>query len=262
MLIRIVFVILVFIFIVNCSIFPYTSSKVKTLFKNIKNRQKQKLDLNTPPYIIINIPSYEMFLHNRGKNSKYNIRIGKPSKPTDLGNGIIVQKIVNPVFRYTIGEQAGEIITKSRIYDTPNGKLLKIIPMPYEKMRSLEPMINGKRNGQMIHSTTNSETIGFAWSSGCVGLNIDDMLELYPKVNLYTKISVKYEVIKYTPKTIILYQDIYKLKPDLYSEIKQKIPSQIFSKLDPVKIRKLQSDYNNSAYQKTSTVIPLRQLEL
>ncbi|MCK5684876.1 L,D-transpeptidase [bacterium] len=261
MLNKIILIILVFIFI-NSSVFPFTPGKIKTLFTKIKKAHDKKLILNTPSYIVINIPSYELFLHNQGVISKYNIRIGKQSKPTDIGNGVIVKKISNPVFRYTIGENTGEIITKSRIYDTPNGKLLKVIPMPYERMRSLEPMINGKRNGQMIHSTTNSETIGFAWSSGCIGLTIKDMLELYPKIILYTKIAIKYEVIKYTGKAIILYQDIYNLKPDLFTEIKQKIPPEKFMKLDPIKLKKLQDDYNMVKYVKTATVIPLRQLEL
>ena len=73
---------------------------------------------------------------------------------------------------------------------------------------------------------------------------------------------IKEDDIKYIPKAIILYQDIYKLKPDLNTEIKQKIPLEIFSKLDPGKIRKLQTDYNNGSYLKTATVIPLQQLKL
>lgn len=235
-----------------------TQTDVSKIFLKIKDKQNKFF---AAPKIIVNLPSYELFFIIADKVESYPVRIGKKSHPTEIGKGYIINKIRKPVFRYTIGDNAGEVITQSRIYDQPNGKLIKVIPMPYEDMRSLEPYINGKRNGQMIHSTTNSETIGYPWSSGCIGLKIDDMLKLYEKVPLHTELEIRYDVLRYNENTLLLYADVYNRKPDILSRMKSIIPQEQYRKLDQEKLKKLSRDYHSGMYLKTVTEIPLRQLQ-
>ncbi len=165
--------------------------------------------------IYINIPSFTLKLISGGEcEKKYKIRVGKLASKTITGVGSVTKKFKTSYFRYSSGEQKGEIIRYSNIRNSFNGKIVKRIKIPYDKIKGLELEINGVVTGQIIHATTNPETIGHACSSGCVGLCIEDMLDLYDKVKVGTKILIEYNLVEYHDGCFYFYPDIYNYKPD------------------------------------------------
>ena len=126
---------------------------------------------------MINLPAYTLSLYKgRTLVTSYPCRVGKPKTPTHIGHGIISDKRERVIFRYLSGEKKGQIIIYS--YLDPLGTTIK---MPYDKMRALGMLINNHDN-QVIHATTDFWTVGTAKSHGCVGLTIEDMLDLFEKV--------------------------------------------------------------------------------
>ena len=173
--------------------------------------------------IYVNIPSFTLRLISGGVcEKKYKIRVGKPASKTITGIGSITRKFKTSYFRYASGPQQGEIIRYSNIRSSYNGKIVKRIKIPYDKIRGLELEINGEVTGQIIHATTNPETLGHACSSGCVGMSIEDMLDLYGRKKPGTKVLIEYNPVEYHDGIFYFYGDIYKLNPD-YSEILEEI---------------------------------------
>ena len=86
-----------------------------------------------------------------------------------------------------------------------DGKVTKMPRIPW-----LEPTIDGRRLGQLIHPTTNVGTLGKAYSNGCVGTSEATGWYLYFHAPLGTKVLFRYdlEVIEEQGDTIRL-KDIY-----------------------------------------------------
>jgi len=76
----------------------------------------------------------------------------------------------------------------------------------------IEPAINGIRYGVMIHPTTNPETLGKAYSHGCIGTNEKDAWTIYYNAPKGTKVIFRYDlkVLNEKGDTIVL-NDIYHL---------------------------------------------------
>lgn len=173
--------------------------------------------------IYVNIPSFTLRLIAGGVcEKKYKIRVGKLDKKTITGLGSVTRKFKTSYFRYSSGPQQGEIIRYSNIRSSYNGKIVKRIKIPYDKIRGLELEINGVVTGQIIHATTNPETLGHACSSGCIGMSIEDMLDLYARVKPGTKVLIEYNPVEYSDGVFQFYPDVYKLNPD-YSEMIEEI---------------------------------------
>jgi L,D-transpeptidase ErfK/SrfK len=70
----------------------------------------------------------------------------------------------------------------------------------------LEPSLNGQLWGQLIHPTTNPETLGKAYSNGCVGTSEQDAWRLYFYAPIGTKVVIRYDrlVINSTGDTTLL----------------------------------------------------------
>lgn len=115
---------------------------------------------------------------------EFSVGVGKKTVPTPVGRGIVYEKRKQPVFRYTIGPDAGKIIRYSKLKD---GRVIKV---PYEKMRALGIFINGT-DKNAIHSTTEEDSIGQAISKGCIRMRIDDMLIFFPRVLKCCRINIK-----------------------------------------------------------------------
>lgn len=86
-----------------------------------------------------------------------------------------------------------------------DGKTTRMPMIPW-----LEPEINGVRLGQMIHPTTNPETLGRAYSNGCVGCSESDAWRLYYYAPVGTRVEIRYDLTTVGPEgdTIHL-PDIY-----------------------------------------------------
>lgn len=87
---------------------------------------------------------------------------------TPSGNGKIIRVWRRPK---SVNLHTGETYVVTRRDD---GRITRMPAIP-----SLEPEINGRRTGKMIHATTNPVTLGTAYSHGCVGVSEADMWFVY-----------------------------------------------------------------------------------
>ena len=162
------------------------------------------IDINIPAcelVVIVNEESIFSFPVRVGRNErKYLAMAGtRVDLRTQAGNGKIIRvnkrpKFVNPV--------------NNRPYyqtrrDDGHYTSLPIIPW-------LEPEINGQRFGQLIHPTTNEETLGRAYSNGCIGTSEADGWRLYYYAPLGARIRIRYDLVDYGPEgEMFIYPDIY-----------------------------------------------------
>lgn len=58
----------------------------------------------------------------------------------------------------------------------------------------IETEVNGIRNGQMIHPTTNPKSLGRAYSNGCIGTSEADAWIVYYHAPLGTKLEIRYDL--------------------------------------------------------------------
>lgn len=147
-------------------------------------------------HLDINIPEFKLRIY---KDSSllyiFPIRVGKNTKKylamvdktTDLrtksGSGKIVRHEKDPDFYNPVNHE--------RFYTTirDDNKTTLMPQIPW-----IETEINGVRNGQMIHPTTNPETLGKASSNGCIGTRESDAWIIYYYAPLETRITIRYHL--------------------------------------------------------------------
>lgn len=163
-------------------------------------------------HLEINIPEFKLqiiqdgrelynFLVRVGRNDKVYMAMAK--REVDMrtmpGKGEIIRVNKNPAF---INPQ-----NNLRYYTTKrdDGKRTSLPAIPW-----LEPAIEGRRIGQLIHPTTNLETLGKAISNGCIGLRESDAWIVYYYAPIGTKVHFKYELERLNNKGETLrFKDIY-----------------------------------------------------
>ncbi len=144
----------------------------------------------------VNIPEFKLRIYQDtcllftfpvrvGKNAKKYLAMG--DKITDLrtltGNGKIIRLERNPKF-YNPVDHKRFYVTKR---DDNKTTLMPQIPW-------IETEIDGVRNGQMIHPTTNPKTLGNASSNGCIGTRESDAWIIYYYAPLGTMITIRYDL--------------------------------------------------------------------
>jgi len=162
----------------------------------------------------INIPEFKLRIYEgTALLYEFPIRVGKNEKKylemsgriqdlrTKIGNGLIVNHIRNP--RYFNPVNNHEYFVTKR----DDERLTKLPQIPF-----IETEINGLRNGQLIHPTTNPITLGKAYSNGCIGTNESDAWIIYYYAPIGTKIKIRYDlnVSTYNGEDMVLY-DIYNI---------------------------------------------------
>jgi len=165
--------------------------------------------------IDVNIPEFKLRIIERdtvkyaftvrvGKNESKYLKTAKRtvSLQTPIGEGEIVRVERNPIF---VNPVTGERYTTTK-RDDGNYTMMPQIPW-------LEPAISGRRPGSLIHPTTNPQTLGKAYSNGCVGTGEGDAWRIYYHAPVGTKVKFRYdlEAVDEEGKTIQL-RDIYHLK--------------------------------------------------
>ena len=145
----------------------------------------------------LNIPEFRLRIIQNGKELyKFPVRVGKAGKKymemsktsvdmrTQPGIGEIIRVNKNPTFKNPV--------TNSKYFRTnrDDGKNTALPAIPW-----LEPSINGRSLGQLIHPTTNLKTLDRASSNGCIGLRESDSWIVYYYAPLGTKVVFKYELI-------------------------------------------------------------------
>jgi len=154
---------------------------------------KQKL---TSTILDVNIPEFKLRIIQNGDTLLIcPVRVGRNTEEYLA----VAKHIVN--LRTPVGK--GEIVriakipymmnpTTGRKYDSTcrdDGRYTKMPVIPW-----LEPSINGILYGAMIHPTTNPETLGRAFSHGCVGTNEADAWTIYYNAPIGTTVIFRYDL--------------------------------------------------------------------
>jgi len=163
-------------------------------------------------FIDVNIPEYKLRIYQDslllntfpirvGRNAKKYFAMG--DKITDLrtitGKGQIVRHERDPDFYNPI--------TCKRFFLTKrDDEKTTIMPqIPW-----IETEINGVRNGQMIHPTTNPKTLEKPYSNGCIGTKEADAWIIYYHAPIGTPITIRYDLkIRGEDKKEQVLKDIY-----------------------------------------------------
>ena len=177
-----------------------------TVAKVILAKQSQTL-------IDINIPEFKLRIIE-GTDTLYTlpVRVGQNKKAywsvddktmnlkTRIGKG----KIVEVYFKKgSVDPQSGkQMITTKR--DDGKKTLMPLSPW-------IEPEIRGERFGQLIHPTTNLETLGKAYSNGCIGTREGDIWRIYYYAPVGTPVELRYDVwVTDSSGKKIKLKDVYK----------------------------------------------------
>lgn len=154
----------------------------------LKKIQQTHLDVNIPEFTL-RIYQDNLLLH------AFPIRVGQNRRRfletagrevdlrTKTGQGIIVAHNRDPDFYNPVDGK--------RFYRTKrdDGKTTVMPQIPW-----IDTSINGIRHGQMIHPTTNPETLGKAYSNGCIGLEEAASWIVYYHAPIGTRIRIRYSL--------------------------------------------------------------------
>lgn len=162
--------------------------------------------------IDVNIPEFKLRIYEATKLLyEFNVRVGRDEKvylemsgrvqdlKTKTGKGQIVNHVRDP--RYINPVNNREYFVTKR----DDERVTKLPQIPF-----IETEVNGIRNGQLIHPTTNPETLGKVYSNGCIGTNEADAWVIYYYAPVKTKIIIRYDlnVVNKDGDSIVL-KDIY-----------------------------------------------------
>ena len=144
----------------------------------------------------LNIPEFRLrIIQDEQELYKFPVRVGKVGEKymemakstvdmrTKPGIGEIIRVNKNPTFKNPLNNR--KYVRTNR--DDRKNTALPAIPW-------LEPAINGRSVGQLIHPTTNLATLEKASSNGCIGLRESDSWIVYYYAPLGTKVIFKYEL--------------------------------------------------------------------
>ena len=154
---------------------------------------QRKLDST---WIDVNVPEFKLRIYE-GNVLKYTfpVRVGQNrirylalvgravSLQTDLGSGHIYRIEREPYF---INPVDGKHFTQTKRDD---GIVTEMPLIPW-----LETEINGVRNGDMIHPTTNPTTLSKPWSNGCIGTSEADAWRIYYHAPVGTRVNIRYDL--------------------------------------------------------------------
>jgi L,D-transpeptidase ErfK/SrfK len=163
--------------------------------------------------IDVNIPEFKLRIYEDTiKRYECLVRVGRDEKKylemsgrvqdlkTKTGEGFIVKHMRYPRFINPVNNH--EYFVTKRDDD----QVTKLPQIPF-----IETEINGIRNGQLIHTTTNPITLGKAYSNGCIGVGEADAWAIYYFSPLKTKVNIRYDLkISDKDSDTLLLEDIYK----------------------------------------------------
>ena len=166
-------------------------------------------------YLDINVPQYRLSIIEGNKTlHSFPVRVGR-NKERYLETAGRVEDL-----RTRTGKGTIDKITRNPIYINPvdghhyestlrdDGRRTKLPQIPF-----LHPKINGHRWGQLIHPTTNIETLEKAYSNGCIGTGEGAAWLIYYYAPIGTPITIRYDlnVLNESGDSIQL-KDIYRTK--------------------------------------------------
>ncbi|WP_240938603.1 L,D-transpeptidase [Arenibacter sp. 6A1] len=163
--------------------------------------------------IDINIPEFKLRIYqDSALKYTFPVRVGQNRRRylamaedtlnirTRTGKGTIVRIETNPRFYNPVNGK--------RFYTTRRDDQKRTL-MP--RIPWIETEINGIRNGQLIHPTTNPKSLGKAYSNGCIGTKEADAWYIYYHAPLGTPIQIRYDlIVKDSLGEEVLLKDIYR----------------------------------------------------
>jgi L,D-transpeptidase ErfK/SrfK len=173
---------------------------------------KKLLSVFKKTWLDINIPEFKLRIYEDSiKRYECLVRVGRDEQKylemsgrvqdlkTKTGSGIVVKHMRYPRYVNPVNNQE-YVVTKR-----DDGQVTKLPQIPF-----IETEINGIRNGQLIHPTTNPITLGKSYSNGCIGTKEDDAWVIYYYAPIGTKIKIRYNlnVMNEQGKSVSL-KDIY-----------------------------------------------------
>lgn len=149
---------------------------------------KTYLDINVPEFKLrIVQDSIELFEFpvRVGRNEKKYLKMGDriTDLRTKLGIGTIVGHVKDPDYYNPANGQQYYLTRRD------DDKVTKLPQIPW-----LETEINGVRNGQLIHPTTNPNTLSKSYSNGCIGTGEGDAWIIYYYAPINTKVIIRYNL--------------------------------------------------------------------
>ncbi len=162
--------------------------------------------------IVVNIPEFKMWvLQEEDTLREILARVGRDTRKylpvvhrtvslkTPIGEGEIIRVARNP--DYTNPATGKKY--KGTHRDDGKFTMMPIIPW-------LEPTTDGRRQGAMIHPTTNPQTLGKSYSHGCIGVSEHDAWFVYYHAPIGTPVHFKYDLQKINANgDTIFFNDIY-----------------------------------------------------
>lgn len=163
----------------------------------------------------INLPEFKLrILNGSVEMFSFPIRIGQnKSKYLKMGD-----RITNLRTKQGTGKIIGHK-KDPRFYNPVTGKQFYLTRRD-DNRTTLMPRIpwlvteiNGIRNGQLIHPTTNPRTLGKAYSNGCLGVKESDAWIIYYYAPIGTKINIRYDLkVRGTNNETHIFEDVYGLE--------------------------------------------------
>ncbi len=147
-------------------------------------------------WLDVNLPEFKLRIwQNNSTIYEFPVRIGRNERKylamagrvldlrTHTGEGAIVQHSKDPAFINPSNNRAYHVTRRDDgvVTDLPN--------VPW-----LVTEINGMRYGQLIHPTTNIETLGKAYSNGCIGTSEAAAWYIYYHAPIGTRIVIRYDL--------------------------------------------------------------------
>lgn len=166
--------------------------------------QKTTIDINIPEFKLRiyedTIQLYE-FPIRVGRNEKKYLKMSGRVQDlkTKTGEGYIVDYVRDARYANPVNNQEYFVTNRD------DKKVTKLPRIPF-----IETEINGLRYGQLIHPTTNPESLGKAYSNGCIGTREGDAWIIYYHASINTAVKIRYDlnVVNHEGDTIVL-KDIY-----------------------------------------------------
>ena len=199
--IKIFLSILILFFLTSCTMNTVKKGK-NTLFKELEYYSVNYTNLDK--LIVVKVSSQKLYLINKGKIvHTYSI------STSSYGTGSKVNSFKTPLGRHVIAEKIGDdlplgAILKGREW---TGSIANIIKRPIdtdfdlvtsrilwlsgtEKGFNLGPGVDSKSRFIYIHGTAEEGLIGKPASDGCIRMYNDDVISLYSKVDINTKVWI------------------------------------------------------------------------
>jgi L,D-transpeptidase ErfK/SrfK len=178
-----------------------------TLKNQIITQQKNTwLDINIPEFrlrIVKGSDTLFTFPVRVGQNrARYLESVGKVMNlRTKVGRGSITGYYFKDFF---INPVDNKKFTQTR-RDDDTMTMMPLLPW-------IEPTINGECWGQLIHATTNENTLGKAYSNGCIGTREGDIWRVYYYAPIDTKVVIRYNRYLISETDTLVLKDVYSKK--------------------------------------------------